>query len=228
MLRKDLQYTFTQSTATVTLVPVKSCSLSSTFSDDTYDKWLLGARTCTVVADLTVLGLTCMHTRSASVLGRTVGMKRTFSGTLMRDGTLYFLALSVVNIVGLGLWHREEVIEPITTWTAVLTAIMTSRFMLDLHEVSRATSTSIRTTFSLGEHSGSGRQNGTLAFMHGVEESAVSRIADEISGIHVYGNMTGIDGVDGDRLGGEAQWDEDWDEGDEQEGCHETSYGYAI
>lgn len=50
---------------------------------------MLGARTCTVVADLSVLALTLLNTWSARGHGATLGVKTTFSQTLMRSGTLF-------------------------------------------------------------------------------------------------------------------------------------------
>ncbi|OJT14284.1 hypothetical protein TRAPUB_9144 [Trametes pubescens] len=47
---------------------------------------MLGARTCTVVADLSVLGLTLLNTWSLRGHGGALGVKTTFSQTLMRSG----------------------------------------------------------------------------------------------------------------------------------------------
>ncbi|KAJ8481905.1 hypothetical protein ONZ51_g5692 [Trametes cubensis] len=53
----------------------------------------------------------------------------------MRDGALYFFVLLIVNVIGLGLARRLELIEPVSTWIALVTTIFTTRFILDLHEV---------------------------------------------------------------------------------------------
>ncbi len=50
---------------------------------------MLGARTCTVVADLSVLGLTLLNTWSLRGHGAALGVKTTFSQTLMRSGTSF-------------------------------------------------------------------------------------------------------------------------------------------
>ncbi|KAH9899284.1 hypothetical protein C8Q73DRAFT_787183 [Cubamyces lactineus] len=52
----------------------------------------------------------------------------------------WYSVLLIVNVIGLGLARRLEVwlIEPVSTWIALVTTIFTSRFILDLHEVADA------------------------------------------------------------------------------------------
>ncbi|EIW55105.1 uncharacterized protein TRAVEDRAFT_51231 [Trametes versicolor FP-101664 SS1] len=207
-------YTFTQSTAGVSTVLFTSCSLSTTISDAYYAKrtLMLGARTCTVVADLSVLGLTLLNTWSARGNGSALGVKTTFSQTLMRSGTVYFLVISAVNIIGLGLGKNEEVfpvriqltslvltlfsslqlIEPMSTWTAAFTAIMTYRFMLDLHEVARSSAGSAITHGELPGISQAGQQDTLVFRISGGRPSVVSRMADDVSDI--YGRSAAADG----------------------------------
>ncbi|KAL1943788.1 hypothetical protein VTO73DRAFT_3606 [Trametes versicolor] len=52
----------------------------------------------------------------------------------LRDGTAYFLVLLIANLVGLSLIRQINLLEPASTWISALTAIMTWRFILDLHE----------------------------------------------------------------------------------------------
>ncbi|OSC97811.1 hypothetical protein PYCCODRAFT_1105342 [Trametes coccinea BRFM310] len=52
----------------------------------------------------------------------------------MRDGAIYFALLLIANSVALGLIKSFTLIQPMSTWIAILTSIMMSRFILDLHE----------------------------------------------------------------------------------------------
>ncbi|KAL1949114.1 hypothetical protein VTO73DRAFT_10920 [Trametes versicolor] len=209
-------YTFTQSTAGVGSQIAKLML---------YHRLMLGARTCTVVADLSVLGLTLLNTWSLRGNGSALGVKTTFSQTLMRSGTVYFLVISVVNIIGLALGKNEEVfpfriqltslvltlfsslqlIEPMSTWTAAFTAIMTYRFMLDLHEVARSSAGSAITHGELPGISQAGQQDTLVFRISGGRPSVVSRMADDVSDI--YGRSAAADGEPGEP----DEWDEDAD-----------------
>ncbi|KAL1949115.1 hypothetical protein VTO73DRAFT_10921 [Trametes versicolor] len=162
----------------------------------------LVARACTVASDLLVLGLTLLNTWPLRAHGPTLGVKTTFSQTLMRNGTLSFVVISVVNIIGLGLGKDEQLIEPMSTWTAAFTAIMTYRFLLNLHEVARVTAGNVTTqgghsvTFHAGQHD-------TLVFRASRgHQNGVSRIADEING--VYGGASGANGEIEDEWDGQV------------------------
>ncbi|KAI0642706.1 hypothetical protein C8Q79DRAFT_230040 [Trametes meyenii] len=52
----------------------------------------------------------------------------------MIDGVLYFGVLLTANLIGLGLIRFLYLIQPMSTWIAIFTSIMTARFILNLHE----------------------------------------------------------------------------------------------
>jgi len=55
-----------------------------------------------------------------------------------RDSCIYFACLFLTNFVSLAmLWHTWRYVEPVSTWIAVITATLTSHFMLDLRKVAR-------------------------------------------------------------------------------------------
>ncbi|PIL22981.1 hypothetical protein GSI_15678 [Ganoderma sinense ZZ0214-1] len=101
-----------------------------------------------IIADAIVLCVTWHVTyRSNSVLrhalARPSGGKRTFSSTLLRDGTLYFGLLFIMNVIYLILTMFPTEVDSLTQVSYVvefsepLTAILISRFLLNLQEVNR-------------------------------------------------------------------------------------------
>ncbi|CDO70386.1 hypothetical protein BN946_scf184999.g26 [Trametes cinnabarina] len=95
---------------------------------------IIGARASSVVTDFLVLTITVLKTRPIQTEAPLVSIKTTVADILMRDGALYFAILLVANVIGLGTIRSFSLIQPMSTWIGILTAIMTSRFILDLHE----------------------------------------------------------------------------------------------
>ncbi|KAH9855385.1 hypothetical protein C2E23DRAFT_815610 [Lenzites betulinus] len=95
---------------------------------------MIGARMSAVVADVLVLAATWSRTWSMRTEASRINFTSTFAAILTRDGTMYFVVLLIANLIGLGLSRHIELVEPMSTWTAILTAILTSRFILDLHK----------------------------------------------------------------------------------------------
>ncbi|OBZ67735.1 hypothetical protein A0H81_12161 [Grifola frondosa] len=98
--------------------------------------WYFGARASSVVADAAVLGLTWAKTFRMRAEAMECEIRTTFASIVMRDGTMYFLILLVVNIGGL-VMNRPfygSYTFAMSTWISIMTAIMMCRFMLDLHE----------------------------------------------------------------------------------------------
>ncbi|RPD58172.1 hypothetical protein L227DRAFT_564857 [Lentinus tigrinus ALCF2SS1-6] len=97
------------------------------------------SRTSFIVADLVVLGVTWHGTYRTVQLGNE--LKHTYSGTLLRDGTTYFLALTVLNVLHLLLSMLSidvldlSSLSMVTIFTEPIASILVSRFLLDLQEV---------------------------------------------------------------------------------------------
>ncbi|KAJ3532388.1 hypothetical protein NM688_g7430 [Phlebia brevispora] len=96
----------------------------------------LGARISLILADLTVIVLTWFktfhHTRAAARIGATVSL----SGTLLRDGSVYFIVLLVFNIAQILVRSIPslQTISPIFTAIDILSPILLSRFLLSLRQ----------------------------------------------------------------------------------------------
>ncbi|RPD58170.1 hypothetical protein L226DRAFT_536853 [Lentinus tigrinus ALCF2SS1-7] len=104
------------------------------------------SRTCLIVADLIVLGVTWHGTYRTTQLVRVAAgeqSKHTYSGTLLRDGTTYFLILALLNVLHLlftMLSITSDALQPasfVTIFSDPITSILVSRFLIDLQEVHR-------------------------------------------------------------------------------------------
>jgi len=128
-------YIFTQSVPCfISLSPdLRSCSFDLSLDMSTYRQLLVFARAAAIATDLIVLVLTCM--RTAYTLKMTRGLTKTPIATAMLlNGMQYFASMLVANAVGLVLVGTLYYLVMMSMWIAMLTSVMTCRFMLDLRE----------------------------------------------------------------------------------------------
>jgi len=110
---------------------------------------ILGIFNCSfaISADAIVLILTCVKTleikRSFAAIGTRAKdsletlvqpRKLTYASLIQRDGTIYFLALLILNVVDL-VAIKNQAFGSLPALTEVLTSILISRFLLDLRSV---------------------------------------------------------------------------------------------
>ncbi|RPD73047.1 hypothetical protein L226DRAFT_572502 [Lentinus tigrinus ALCF2SS1-7] len=102
------------------------------------------SRTCLMASDVLVIITTWAATRNTVNLhGPNRGIGHTFAGTLLRDGTVYFVVLLVLNALHLTFTMLPIVdaslapVSYITLFTEPITAVLVSRFMLNLQAVNR-------------------------------------------------------------------------------------------
>ncbi|KAI0703648.1 hypothetical protein C8T65DRAFT_654645 [Cerioporus squamosus] len=131
-------YTFVQSTPFLITAPLQACGFLTVIPPTIYEKyvWMIGARASALLADAIVLIVTWKRTWSIRAEVASFARTSSLTQTLMRDGTAYFVVLLIVNLIGLALIRRLDLVEPMSTWIAIFTSILTSRFILDLHEAS--------------------------------------------------------------------------------------------
>ncbi|OJT13492.1 hypothetical protein TRAPUB_9957 [Trametes pubescens] len=98
-----------------------------------------------IVADILVIAVT-WFTMRRRVLRDESGIRSpiTLSTILLRDGTIYFIVLLILNILHLTLTMISLVIpfdpsSQVTTVTEPVTAVLVSRFLIDLQTASRKT-----------------------------------------------------------------------------------------
>ncbi|KAI0646486.1 hypothetical protein C8Q79DRAFT_926435 [Trametes meyenii] len=112
---------------------LRACSYYSQMPDIAYEKppkfltmieGLAGARLSNVLVDLVVLLITWARMWPATREAASLNFTSKFASVFMRDGTMYFLVF--------------DLLEPSSTWISAVTAVMTVRFILDLHEADNA------------------------------------------------------------------------------------------
>ncbi|TBU62401.1 hypothetical protein BD310DRAFT_810603, partial [Dichomitus squalens] len=114
-------------------------------------------RSCLIASDLAVLCVTWFRTYQTAKLSlRSLG-KKTFASILLLDGTIYFLALLILSVLHMAFTLNGVAKADATLLTSVivileetLTAILTSRFLMDLQKAQRKLAGSSRSV-SLGE-----------------------------------------------------------------------------
>ncbi|THH00541.1 hypothetical protein EW026_g2018 [Hermanssonia centrifuga] len=98
---------------------------------------VLATRFCMIIADIIVLALTWMKTYRNSREFLRMNMGVSLSILLLRDGTIYFVVLLVMNIAQICVENvpRLQVLSPVITFVNNLTPILTSRFLINLRQV---------------------------------------------------------------------------------------------
>ncbi|KAI1795344.1 hypothetical protein LXA43DRAFT_1090993 [Ganoderma leucocontextum] len=133
-----------------------------------------------------ILGCGGDLTVPAALAKQTAGLDMTFSSLLLRDGTIYFLILLILNTLHLtftllSVVHTSSPVSYITLFTEPITAVLVSRFLLDLQEVNRG----IESGSQSATNSDSVSQTGTIAFAR-VVGSLGSMIASPEGSLHSH------------------------------------------
>ncbi|KAH9889050.1 hypothetical protein C8Q73DRAFT_668207 [Cubamyces lactineus] len=124
--------------------PMLGCGKSSTVTLETAKRLTIASRTCLMAADIIVLIVTWMSTLTTMRLTDiALKGKPSFARMLVRDGTIYFSVLLVLNTLHLTftmLSITSDALSPVsyfTTFTEPITAVLVSRFLLNLQEVNQ-------------------------------------------------------------------------------------------
>ncbi|KAH9888009.1 hypothetical protein C8Q73DRAFT_794442 [Cubamyces lactineus] len=91
--------------------------------------------TCAIGADLLVIVLTWIKTYQMKKEASVLGSGAAFSSLILRDGTLYFGTMLVLNVTHLIVLQSSDTLDPLPIFVDVFTSILISRFMLNLREV---------------------------------------------------------------------------------------------
>ncbi|RPD75595.1 hypothetical protein L226DRAFT_522734 [Lentinus tigrinus ALCF2SS1-7] len=123
-------YTFVESTPFLITAPLQACGFYTTIAPSTYEKCHSARRDMETDLVNTCRGIKlCAHVQSDP------------------DSHARWVLL-IVNLIGLALIRRIDLVEPMSTWIAIspltltsrfalrFTSILTSRFIIDLHEAS--------------------------------------------------------------------------------------------
>ncbi|KAI0687272.1 hypothetical protein C8Q76DRAFT_803577 [Earliella scabrosa] len=100
----------------------------------------VGSRVALILADGIVAALTWWTTRSAARLHRkTLGGNASFARLLLRDGTIYFVVFTILNVLHLIVVpdHKGVVVSAVGSYTTPITSILISRFLLHLRRLNK-------------------------------------------------------------------------------------------
>ncbi|KZT65323.1 hypothetical protein DAEQUDRAFT_759451 [Daedalea quercina L-15889] len=114
---------------------IQGCSLSIVGGSRSYEKGTMLARAASVLSDGIVLVLTLMktHLKSDDVT-QLSQLNRNVRGILLRNSSVCFAFLCVINVIGIGTARMTVTIQIIQTWISILTSVLLSRLALDLRE----------------------------------------------------------------------------------------------
>ncbi|RPD53096.1 hypothetical protein L227DRAFT_581676 [Lentinus tigrinus ALCF2SS1-6] len=144
------------------VIPILGCSDENVTPLQLIKDFTIISRTCLILADLIVLGVTWHGTYQTTQLVRVAAgeqSKHTYSGILLRDGTVYFLILATLNVLHLLFTFVSITIDTVsdtslvTIFTQPITSILVSRFLIDLQEVHQYRANSQLSSLSAGQGS---------------------------------------------------------------------------
>lgn len=104
-------------------------------------------RLCVISADALVIFLIWIKTYRLSKQTRSLGMSMGVSAMLMRDGTIYFITLLVVNVCHLIIYETKG-LPYISIFIPTVTAVLISRFLLNLRQVNEDSAGGASVNFS--------------------------------------------------------------------------------
>ncbi|KAI1794289.1 hypothetical protein LXA43DRAFT_996398 [Ganoderma leucocontextum] len=123
-----------RSASAVFLAPSKlyTCqSVPIAMSALTYENWSIATRVVSIFSDGMVVVLTWLKTYRVFVLTRGVAFRTNYSTLILRDGTLYFLAVCVLNVVAI-VFVMDIGSNLLNDIIVTLSSILMSRFLLNL------------------------------------------------------------------------------------------------
>ncbi|TFK85093.1 hypothetical protein K466DRAFT_552588 [Polyporus arcularius HHB13444] len=147
-------------------------------------KFVIISRTSLIVSDALIIGLTWWalpkHTVSFATLHKT---RVSLTTVLLRDGTLYFGVLLIMNVLHLAFsltsmfGFADNGASNVTAFTEVVTAVLVSRFLLNLQEANKV---AIRGMTSMDQLStlAEGRTISFARFMGSIGESIGPGVSD--------------------------------------------------
>ncbi|KAI0351316.1 hypothetical protein OH77DRAFT_1524200 [Trametes cingulata] len=103
------------------------------------------SRTCLMTADVIVILVTIFATNATRKLEQGIHARRSFAQTLLRDGSIYFVTLLILNALHLTFTMLPlsddslSSVSFVTLFTEPITAVLVSRFLLNLQGVNSST-----------------------------------------------------------------------------------------
>ncbi|KAH9849225.1 hypothetical protein C2E23DRAFT_935968 [Lenzites betulinus] len=124
------------------LDPIFGCEGGLTYSAAVGKTLTIITRLCLILADVITIAVTWFATYRTTKLAPMSG--KSFATSLLRHGLIYFIVLFVLNLLHLVLTMvsianaSQSSVSYVTIYTDVLTAVLVSRFLLELQAVERS------------------------------------------------------------------------------------------
>ncbi|KAI0807997.1 hypothetical protein C8Q74DRAFT_1230487 [Fomes fomentarius] len=122
------------------------CTITTNLSDNIEDDFTIICRVCLLASDLLVMAITWNATYRTRRVARALGHNTSLSGILFRDGAIYFIILGIMNVLHLSfslasffdlLAAGGNHTSAIILFEEPATAILISRFLMDLQEANK-------------------------------------------------------------------------------------------
>ncbi|KAI0760625.1 hypothetical protein C8Q74DRAFT_1297735 [Fomes fomentarius] len=130
-------YHYIRSVPSAAMFPFYGCGEDVELTNEQFHKLSLITHTCAIGTDLLVVLLTWIKTFEIKRAAAGLHLKTSLTTLLLRDGTLYFAVLVVLNMIHIIIDRSNATINPMATFIDAFTAILISRFMLNLREIAR-------------------------------------------------------------------------------------------
>ncbi|KAH9926357.1 hypothetical protein B0H21DRAFT_764173 [Amylocystis lapponica] len=127
------------------------CDIQNKTPTTAQNKFAISTRVCVLASDTLVVLTTWRITYGIKRAANAANMKVSLTTLLLRDGTIYFVVLSLLNIADIGL-YVTGVYQDMGNFIDPLTAILISHFLSHLHEVYLSGGDSITTSGSSTAH----------------------------------------------------------------------------
>ncbi|KAI0640687.1 hypothetical protein C8Q79DRAFT_1014910 [Trametes meyenii] len=123
--------------------PIFGCEAARDISPTLARRNTIASRSCLMAADLLVILMTWHATYGSQKLNREILGRPSFAETLLRDGTIYFVTLLILNALHLTFTLLPLIngsLSPVSyvpLFTEPITAVLVSRFLLNLQAVNQ-------------------------------------------------------------------------------------------
>ncbi|OCH92593.1 hypothetical protein OBBRIDRAFT_886094 [Obba rivulosa] len=116
----------------------------------------ISTRVCAIFSDLIVLAVTWYKTYRLKRLADQNNVETPLVTMLLRDGTLYFLALLVLNVLSIVGWATNVFVFSVQDFTTPLSSVIISHFLMNLRQASSTGNEEPSTTLPwIGDQNGS-------------------------------------------------------------------------
>lgn len=128
-------YYYINSVTTVAPPPYGGCAIDLRISSDAYNKIIYTNRACTTASDFLMVVFTIARSLGVRNAVKKFSMNPDIVTLLLRDGSIYFAVLFVLNIAQIIVSAEQAGNNELTFFLSPVTSILISRFLLSLREI---------------------------------------------------------------------------------------------